>query len=154
MATNYKYFIIAEMLAVAAYIPNAANVLIALEGHGPTSAAWEIRFGLFYWLKTALSVVGLIFLRKANTKPKTKKAILFKFVVVLTILYSIPFTNMSLATITGVFYKIVTQFPRPPSHFEYFDRIPIIIAWLIPTSLILCDLIRRLGLLLLKRNQC
>lgn len=144
--TNYKYFIIAEILAVASFIPNAVNVLNSIEGHGPMSASWETKFGLLYWLKTVLSIVGWIFLRYARTKPIANKAILLKFIVFLTILYSIPVANTIIELMTGVLYKAIAQFPTPPISFVYSDRIPIIIIWSIPTLAILCDLIRRLYL--------
>jgi len=60
-------FVIAEVLACVTFVLNTICVMTGEMKYGPTAPVWEPDFGLIYWLKTILAVVGIVYFFRSCT---------------------------------------------------------------------------------------
>ena len=146
---NYKYFIIAEVLAVVSFILNTINVILTKEGSGPYSAVW-VQFGPIYWLKNLAVIFGLIYFFKSHIFWKRGWTLIVSCGTLLIIAYSIPVINFAFQFISEEVYRYFWIGALTP---QYQNRITIQAIWSIPVAIPLADLIRRLILCFIKNEK-
>jgi len=136
-------FVIAEVLACVTFVLNTVCVVTGEMKHGPTSPVWLPDFGLIYWLKTILAVVGIVYLfRSKLTRPR------YIFILTLTLLlYSVPVLNSFLAWPVIYFLSgaIMVDTSGLDSNYArdliFNARIPTQIFWSLPMLLIANNLL-------------
>ncbi|MDD5513138.1 MAG: hypothetical protein PHD09_05170 [Candidatus Omnitrophica bacterium] len=139
-------FVIAEVLACVTFVLNTICVVTGERKYTAGSAVWQPDFGLIYWLKTILAVIGLVYLfRSKLTRPY------HIFISTLVVLfYSIPIVNFILAShlnsfLSGSFLLYGTSRDLDYSSDLIFKgRIPTQLFWSIPMLLIANDLLAKI----------
>ncbi len=132
-------FIIAEILACISFILNTICVVTADRG-GPFASVWITHFGIIYWSKTILAIIGIyyFFTSKVFTVREIPRYISICTLIILW--YSIPFINTVLIIIVGTIFKAI----QGSSTLEYEDRIPIQIIWSVPFFIIIRTLLMKI----------
>lgn len=132
-------FIIAEILACLSFILNTICVVTADRG-GPFASAWVTHFGIIYWSKTILAIIGIyyFFTSKVFTAREIPHYISISTLIILW--YSIPLINTVLIIIVGTIFKALQGL----STLEYEDRIPIQIIWSVPFFIIVIVLLMKI----------
>ena len=88
-------FVIAEVLACVTFVLNTICVVTGKMKSGPTMPVWLPDFGLIYWFKTILAVVGIVYLfRSKLTSPR----------------------HIFVSTLIALFYSIPKSSPGPFPH--------------------------------------
>lgn len=144
MLTNFKNrnFIISESLACVTFILNSINVITAKEVSGPGAPAWIPDFGLAYWLKTILAIVGLWYFFTSRVFINKNTSRYVSICTLLVLLYSIPVINMFFAMPFEILFSGIGTFDARSINYE--SRIPNLIVWAIPTCILLVDIFRKL----------
>jgi len=141
-------FIIAELLACVTFVLNTICVVTGERKYTAGSAIWEPHFGLIYWLKTILAVVGIVYFFRSCKAPVPWYV---KFCTLIILLFSVPIINLILTFYPDLIFSGNIML-RGQMHYNvseadmrYFSaRIPTQIAWSIPMLLIANDLIAKL----------
>ena len=138
-------FVIAEVLACVTFVLNTICVVTGGMKSGEMMPVWLPDFGLIYWLKTVLSVIGLVYLFRSKIIHP-----LYIFILVLVVLlYSIPVINSFLTfpfdyILSGAVMVNASELDSNyASDMMFKIRIPTQVFWLMPTLLLLNDLIAK-----------
>jgi CBS domain containing-hemolysin-like protein len=139
-------FVIAEVLACVTFVLNTICVVTGKIKHGPTAPVWEPDFGLIYWLKTILAVVGIVYFFRSRKYPAS---LIIKFFTIVLLLFSLPVINFILTFYPSLIFSgnIMlrgTNFDVNYASMRAFNaRIPTQATWSIPVFIIMIDLLVR-----------
>lgn len=137
-----RNFVIAEVLACASFILNTICVVTGREMHGPTAPAWLPHFGVIYWSKTVLAVLGLFYFFTSGVFTAKKTLRIISISTLILLLYSIPMVNVGLY----FFLLLIIMAIKGERYETYGDRIPVQIMWFIPMVIVMVDLFIRVAL--------
>ncbi len=129
-----KKFIIAEILACIAFILNTICVLTAKEIHGPGAPAWLPHFGIVYWFKTTLAIIGLFYFFTSGVFITKKMPRYISISTLIILWYSIPVVNFFFNIIFNMLFSGISIARKEGITFQ--SRIPTQIIWSIPVFIV------------------
>lgn len=138
---NIVNFTIAEFLACIAFVLTSANVILAKEMHVSGAPVWMPDFGLVYWIKTILAMLGLcyVFMSKVFANKENPKYIAVLTIILL--LYSLPIVNMLFSMPFEALFS--TNNKVHEQGITYQSRIPTIAVWAIPFFIVAADIFKK-----------
>jgi len=142
-------FIIAEILACVTFVLNTICVVTAKEIHQSFSPVWLPNFGLIYWLKTILAIVGIFYFFSSAVFIAKKGSHYISIPTLAILRYSVPGVNFLL------YFPIAMLFivdKNQTAYQAYGVRIPVQIIWSIPAFLVAVDFIKKLVKNIIAKN--
>jgi len=139
-------FVIAEVLACVTFVLNTICVVTGERKYTAGSSVWEPDFGLIYWLKTILAVIGIVYFFRSRKYPAS---LLIKFFTIVLLLFSLPVINFiltfypSLIFSGNIMLRGINFDVNYASMRSFNARIPTQATWSIPMFIIMIDLLVR-----------
>jgi len=148
-------FVIAEVLACVTFVLNTICVVTGKMKSGEMMPVWLPDFGLVYWLKTVLAIIGLVYLFRSKIIHP-----LYIFILTLVVLlYSIPVINSFLTfpfdyILSGNIMLQGIDYDVNIADKKMFDaRVYTQIAWSLPVLIIVANLFMKLISRTIKKSR-